>query len=91
MAQGKQKETKKPTGCPFWLYDQFDPCTNTIAYKGRLRPKENSWQPWHLNLYGTLQKSFHQVHEPLKGAVHEGSQTVREPFMNINMCNNQSI
>ena len=42
-------------------------------------------------MYGTLQKSFHQVHEASKGAVHEGSQTVREPFMNINMCNNQSI
>ena len=88
MTQGKHKEAKQ-------LEDNhhavLDPSTNTIAYKGRLRLKENSWQPWlNLNLYGALQESFHQVHE-LSGAVHERSQTVRKPFMNINMCNNERI
>ena len=48
-------------------------------------------------IYGTLQKSFHQVHKPSKAihepswAGHEGSWTIPKPFMNIIMCDNKWI
>ena len=74
-----------------WVNSSINPGKH---YKSRLECRTKSC--WHVYCWvlcdndGTSQKGFHQVHEPT-WAVHEGSQTVCEPFMDNIMCNNKRI